>query len=336
MSTTHLSSLAQQRVLITGASGFIGGHLAHRIAAETSAIVTGVGRKFEDPAKLRAASINIAVADLRDQSAMAKLVSNADVIFHCAAWLPRGRGGDAEAHDANVLCTERLVRLAADSGVKRFVHLSTISAYGLPRTDDISEEIPVDPRQSDLYGRTKALGELSAREIAARRGLPLTVVRPAMVYGPRSAGWTITMLKMVQKGLPVIFGDGLGHAHPVYIDNLVDLMLLAATRNEAVGQAYNGCDTSMPWHQFFGFYSDMCGKPIRTLPMPPARLLAVANEKLHLGLPLTADRLEVYVRCMRFPVAKAERELGFTRKVSIDEGMRRSEEWLRANGYLSH
>jgi nucleoside-diphosphate-sugar epimerase len=334
MNSEPLSSLSAKRILVTGASGFIGGQLCDRLSRESVASVVGVGRKFSDPDRLRARRVEMAIADLRDEAAMAKLVQNADVVFHVAAWLPRGRGGDAEAHDANVLCAERLVRQAADANVQRLVHVSTVAAYGLPGTDDVSENVPIDPRQPDLYGRTKALGEIAVRELAQRRGLALSVVRPAMVYGPRSPSWTVTMLSMVRSGTPVIFGDGLGHAYPVYIDNLVDLLLLAATRPEAVGQVYNACDAAIPWHQFFGYYADMCGRRTRSIPISAARILAFANDKLHLGLPLTPDRLETYVRTMRFPVTKAERELGYTRRISVDEGMRRAEAWLREAGIL--
>jgi nucleoside-diphosphate-sugar epimerase len=155
-----------------------------------------------------------------------------------------------------------------------------------------------------------------------------------MIYGPDSSAWTVGMLKLVKKGVPVLFGDG-GLAYPIYIDDLVDMLRLCAAHPGASGEAFNASDASIPWEQFFGYYGRMCGKRPRRVPMTIARVIARLNETFHLGLPLTQDRLAIYVRSLRYPTTKAERLLGFRVQVSIDEGMRRSEAWLRETGRLS-
>jgi nucleoside-diphosphate-sugar epimerase len=155
-----------------------------------------------------------------------------------------------------------------------------------------------------------------------------------MVYGPRSAGWTIAMLKLVKRGVPVLFGEAQGHAYPIYVDDLVDLLVLAGTRPEAAGQAWNGADTPITWEQFFDFYAKMTGKKPRRVPLWLARGIAGANQLLHLGIPLTVDRLDTYVRRFRFVNTKAERVLGWKPKVPLHEGMHRSAEWLRQKGML--
>lgn len=322
------------RALVTGASGFIGGRLAERLAREDGAQVTGTGRRFPEEASLRAAGVKVAPADLQDEAAMARLCEGQQVLFHVAAWLMRGKGGEAEAHAINVEATRRLLQAAAQAGVQRVVLVSSVAIYGLPAHDDIDETTPPDTAQVDLYGRSKALGELAAQEVAAQRGLSLRIVRPAMVYGPRSAGWTVGMLKLVQRGVPVLFGDASGHAFPVYVDDVVDLLRLAGSRAEAAGEAFNAADRSITWAEFFGYYGRMCGRPPRRMPMALARGLAFVNQHLHLGLPLTVDRLRYYTRRLRFPTTKAERLLGYRPQVPLIQGMQESEAWLRRSGLL--
>ncbi|MDC3960025.1 NAD-dependent epimerase/dehydratase family protein [Polyangium jinanense] len=328
-------SLTEVPVLVTGASGFIGGRLAERLAAEDKASVVGAGRSFSEEARLRDAGVTIHRADVRDAGAMERLCEGKRVVFHLAAWVERGKGGEADAYAVNVDATRALVTAAARAGCERFVLVSTISAYGLPSTDHIDESVPIDVAQADLYGRTKALGEEAAREAAAKTNLAISIVRPAMVYGPRSGGWTVGMLRLVQKGVPVIFGNGQGYAYPVYVDDVVDMVRLAATRPEARGEAFNASDAAITWERFFSFYGAMSGKRPRRVPMPIAYLIARANELLKLGIPLTAERLERYVRKLQYPTEKAERLLGWQVRVPLDEGMRRSEAWLRETGKLN-
>ncbi|EYF03338.1 NAD-dependent epimerase/dehydratase family protein [Chondromyces apiculatus] len=320
-------------ILVTGASGFIGGRLTERLASEEGARVDGTGRSFREEARLRSAGVTLCPADVRDRTAMERLCHGKQIVVHLAAWVQRGRGGEADAYAINIDATRVLIEAAAAAGVRRFVLVSTVAAYGLPVVDDIDESVPLDTHQGDLYGRTKALGEQAAEEAAARAGLSLTILRPAMVIGPGSPGWTTGMLRLVQRGVPVLYGKS-GFAYPVYIDDVVDAILLAATRPEATGQAFNVSGPSVEWATFFGHYGRMLGKSPRRVPMAVARAIAWANETFKLGIPLTTLRLRTYVRRLRYPTQKAEQLLGWKPRVSLDEGMRRSEAWLREEGLL--
>jgi nucleoside-diphosphate-sugar epimerase len=307
---------------VTGATGFVGGALARRLLHEEGAVVTGCGRDLGKAAGLEGARLE--AADLRDAATMAELVRGQQIVFHAGAWL--GFRDDGRARPVNVTATESLVRQAAAAGVRRFVHVSSVAAYGVPPDGRMTEASPLSLDQPYDYGRTKAEGDLRARQIAAELGLDLVVVRPGMVHGPGSPAWTRTIWDTVRSGKPTLLGRR-GHASPVYIDNLVDLMLLLATRPDAEG-AYNAVDATMPWERFFGFYADAAGVKLRRVPWGVARALAAAAEVLPVGIPLNRARLAFYRAEPDWDVAKA-RGLGWESRVGVEEGFGRGVAWVR-------
>jgi nucleoside-diphosphate-sugar epimerase len=169
---------------------------------------------------------------------------------------------------------------------------------------------------------------------AGHLGLELAVVRPGMVYGPRAQAWSVGLLRLVQRGVPVILGDGSGYAQPLYIDNLIDGMILAATRPGAISQAFNFVDQPLPWRALFGFYGAMCRRKPRRAPLWLGRV-GVAIYKAVSGRPEPAgELLSYYTGRAIYPTTKAEELLGYRPRVGIEEGMRRTEAWLRHAGYL--
>ncbi|MCB0058404.1 MAG: NAD-dependent epimerase/dehydratase family protein [Caldilineaceae bacterium] len=327
-------ALAHKNILITGATGFIGSRLAARLAAEEGAAVTGSGRHLARVAHLETHGVRLVRADLLDEAATAATLAGQEIVFHLAAWL-RAHGDEAQAYAFNVTATERLLRQAAAAGVRRFIFTSSVNAYGPSDRAVLDETAPLDTELRDVYGRTKAIADLRVRELGAGLGIEVVVIRPGMVYGPGAISWTVDMVNILRRGLPVIFGDGRGHAMPVYIDNLVDGLILAAVSPNAPGEAFNLCDPVVDWHTFFGYYAAMCGHPPRAIPMWAARILAWASEHFRfLGLPLTRERLAFYVMAADYPSTKAENLLGYRQRIPIAEGMRHAETWLRQTGHL--
>lgn len=322
------SGLAGKRVLVTGATGFVGGALAQRLK-DLGAEVTGAGRRLD---KAEWLGIDMVRLDLADRLTYPEALAGQEILFHVAAWT--GRGGEEDARKANIEAPAAIVRAAAEAGVQRVVFVSTVGAYGLPDRDTITEDTPLQLTQPDVYERTKAMGEGPAIEAAREAGIELVVVRPGMVYGPRSAAWTIGMAKLVGSGTPVLLGKADGNAFPVYIDNLVDGLLLAATMPQAAGETFHLVDAPVTWRRWFGYFADMHGKKARGLPGALAKVLALAAEKLPLGLPLSRRRLAFLGRPLVFDTSKARRVLGWEPAVGIDEGMKRSEAWLREQGRI--
>lgn len=332
----EISGLEKRRVLVTGATGFIGGRLAERLATEAGASVTGTGRNLERASHLEEAGVRLRRADLLDFRRMGELVQDQEVVFHVAAWLSQRHGDEEMAWPLNVFATLELVRAAAAAGVSRFVHVSSMAVYGPPDGPTMNETHPVDPAQGAAYSATKAEGERRALALAGDLGLELSVVRPGMVYGPGSYGWSVRMLRLVQMGFPVLFGEGNGHAHPVYVDNLIDGMMLAAVRPEAAGEAFNFVDEPVTWRQWFGAYGEMAGREPTALPLWLAEAAFAAVAHLPLGLSIRAsDRLlSYYTSRTVYPTTKAERLLGYEARIGFQEGMRRTEAWLREEGHL--
>lgn len=325
--------LEGKKVLVTGATGFIGGRLAQRLATEEGAIVTGLGRNLDAVPFLKQDGVTMRRVDLQDNTAMRDAIAGQDFVFHVAAWMGR-TGREADAYALNVTATEQLIKLAAEAGVQRIILVSSIAAYGWPQHLVVQETHPLDLEQWELYGRTKAQGEHNATALAKELGVELTVVRPGMVYGPRSEGWSVGMLKLVKKGTPVIFGDGSGHAYPIFIDNLIDGMLLTAVHPAAVGEAYNMVEPPITLKQFFTYYGEMCGRKPRRLPFWAANSLVVLNKLFNLKLPINRERLKRFKLQADYPATKAQEQLGYQIRVPIDEGMARTEAWLQENGFL--
>jgi nucleoside-diphosphate-sugar epimerase len=265
---------------------------------------------------------------------LAQLMEGQAVVFHLAAAMGKNSNNPEISNQVNVIATRKLVQMAAKASISRFVHVSTMSAYGPPDREIMAEDHPLDIGQSAIYGKTKAQGELQAMKLAEALGVPLTVVRPGEVYGPRGRIWTVNMLRLVQRRVPVIFGGGIGFAQPVYVDNLVDGMILAAVREEAVGEAFNFIDRPLPWREFFGYYGQMCECKPLGLPMRFARIVATLFKIISRRSESPAAILAFYTSKSIYPIEKAKKLLGYQPRISIDEGMRQTESWLRETGYL--
>ncbi len=327
--------LHDRSILVTGATGFIGGALARSLALDHGANVVGTGRRTDEVIpSLEGTTVTLENADLRDTDRMRELVDGAEIVFHVAAWLGSDKPNPDPAHEINVTSVESLVKTAAAAGVKRFVQVSTIGAYGVPPDSEITEEQALDRSdRNDEYGRTKAEGEARALSISRDLGLELSIVRPGMVYGPGSWTWTAGMFDLVKKGVPTLLGPSDGHASVVHIDDLVELLILAATEDSAVYEAYNGVTEAVPWHRFFGSFGELAGRNPKKLPMWLAGTLSALNQVLPLGLPLNKERIEHYKAKPVYSRAKT-RALGWEPKISWDEGMRTSAAWLREIGKL--
>jgi len=326
-------NLRDAQILVTGANGFIGGRLAARLIAEEGARVRALVRAGT-------ASAQNFIGDVTDHDAVRRAMQDCDAVVHCAA-MQWGRAHLDEYRRVNVGGTLNLLRAAHDAHVARFIHLSTINAHGLPPPRDANAASPLTTR-GDFYSVSKAEGEHAARAFANANGVPLVVIRPGCTYGPNSQAWTITPLQRVRYGKRVLVGDGNGICNAVYIDNLVDLILLALKNDAAIGHAFIGTEgRGVTWREFYGAYAQMLGgKEVKRVPRLPALLLASAFELLARmqGYPprIALSSVHFYSHRVVFDISKATQILGYSPRISFAEGMRRTREWLGAKGYLDN
>jgi nucleoside-diphosphate-sugar epimerase len=248
-----MSRLTSSRVLVTGATGFIGGRLVERLVREEGATVRALVRNFANAPRIARFPIEMIPGDLSSPEALERAVEGCDVVFHCAYG---AQGTDAERRVVNVQGTERVLAAALAHKCRRVVHVSTMSVYGDPQSGEIDESVGRQYTGS-AYGDSKIDAENAALGYCAK-GLSVAVIQPTIVYGPFGLTWTIKPLQQLQTGRVIMVNGGSGICNPVYIDDVVSAMIAAAIADDAHGQAFlvSG-DASVTWREFFERYERM-------------------------------------------------------------------------------
>ncbi len=330
-----MTDIPFKTVAITGAGGSLGKALTRRLI-EGGCRVKALVRRDDAAVHLRGLGAEPVFGDVRDAGSLGPLVRGCGLVFHLAAWM--GSPFDEElAYAVNVGGTENVVRAAAKAGAARVVLASSIAVYG-PVREGVVDEESLFRSVGDLYGDTKIEGERAAWREAERAGLELTVLRPTMIHGPESPSWTEVPFDSIQKGLPIVVGDGEDLVDPVYVKDVAHAFELAASVSEAAGEAFNVGAGSETWNNFLSFYARMAGKNLRRVPAPVARGGAQVVEKAQRAIgrrpQVVADMVGVMTSRAVFSGEKARRILGFEPEYSLRDGMRETEAWLRRSGRL--
>jgi nucleoside-diphosphate-sugar epimerase len=316
-------------VFITGANGFIARSLAARLR-ELGAEVSGVDL-VPSPVD------DVVAGSTVEPGPWEERLNGVDVVVHTAALVSNAAPLD-KAWEVNVLGTQRVLRSAVAAGVGRFVHVSSIAAYGFDFDDGVDERDPV--RVSGYsYVDTKVNSEhvVLAAQVAGE--IATTIIRPGDVWGPASRPWTTIPLEMIAKGQMVLPAHGKGVFSPVHIDNLVDGVVLAIASEDAVGQIFNLTDgVGISCADYFGRLATMAGRKVRTLPTPAAlaiaTVLGTVQRRLGMQSELTAATIGMLNRRGTYSIEKARRVLGYEPLVSLDDGMAHVETWARAQGLI--
>ncbi|MEZ5170604.1 MAG: NAD(P)-dependent oxidoreductase [Acidimicrobiia bacterium] len=318
------------RVFLTGADGFIGRAVTERFGHD-GWDVAGVDLAA-DPER------GVVAGDISRPGAWQEAVSGADVIVHTAALVsnvvPRDR-----AWAVNVCGTRHVIDAAEAGNVDRVVVFSSLAVYSHHRDGNVDEHRPVRPT-GGIYGDTKIAAEQVALQAHAEGRVTVTILRPGDVYGPRSRPWTILPVEMLRAGLVVLPARGRGTFVPIYVDDLVEAAVRAATSDDASGQVFNVTSgEAVETREFFGHYCRMLGiDGPRTAPTPVAVAVAeVSGRVLRMfGRPseANASTMRMLAGTGDVSVDKARRVLAWEPEVGLVEGMRRTEEWLRSEGYL--
>ncbi len=326
-----------QKVLVTGGTGFTGGHLCRRLR-KLGYQVRAIVRMPEKAASLAADGIEIMPGDLKDKDSLLRAVSGCDLVYHIAATYRQEGISEREFYDVNVTGTENMLDAAARCGVSRFVHCSTVGVHGHVAHPPADETAPYNP--GDVYQETKLAGEQAALNRFRTRGLPGVVFRPTGIYGPGDMRF-LKLFRHIKSGRFRMIGSGEVFYHLTYIDDLVDGILLCGTKKEALGNIYIlGGERAMPLNELVGTIAGILGVNVSGLHIPfmPVYAVAFACEKLckPFGLepPLYRRRVDFFRKDRSFDISKARRELGYSPKVSPEEGLKRAAEWYVKNGLM--
>src|SRR4051794_26027552 len=319
-----------ERVFISGALGFIGSVLADRCRVQ-GAEVRGVDVRA-DPSR------GIVAGDIADAGDWQDHAAGCDLVINTAANVGFGGALD-EVWRVNVLGTRRMIDAAQRGGAERFVQFSSVTTFGFDYPDGVDETYPVR-MTGNPYPDSKIASEQVTLQAHVAGEVQATIVRPGDVYGPRSRGWTVLPVKMIKSGQMLLPDGGRGQIGPVYLDNLLDGVTLAAASEKAVGEIFTIADGyAVDIGDFFAQYSRMLGKSSpRTLPTTLARSIAAAGGRVEKALgrdtEMSAASIDYLAKRGGYSIDKARRVLGYEPKIGLEEGMRRCEQWLRREKLL--
>jgi nucleoside-diphosphate-sugar epimerase len=313
-------------VAISGAAGFLGPHLVHGFDARGARVLPLV-RVLEGGSPSGARVLEDACAD-------PTALSGVDTFVHAAAVRLRNGVDTAADHAANVDGIERAMRACAAAGVRRFVFVSCVGVYGFPARLPVTEGHPYAPRTSSSGAKVEA--EMRARRVARDLPLELTVVRPAIVYGPGDRhGVLDKMASMIRASTYRVVGSGDNLLHHAHVDDVVEGIWLAATRAEAAREDFilAGPETTT-LSRLSELVARAVGRPLPRghVPIAVARALATAVDAAEqYGVafttrepPINHEKLDVMTLPVRFDIAKARRLLGFTPSVGYEDGVMRT------------
>lgn len=324
------------KVLVTGANGFIGSNLcAHLIRAGCD--VRGLVRPGGDRTFLAGlGSLTLFDGDITRPQSLPEAMQGVTVVYHVAAHVSDW-GPWPEFRATNVAGVENVMAAAHAQGVRRVVHLSSVSAYGFPGGVDLPEDTPFVPRSDDRYVTTKAEGERVALAWQGR-GLEVAVVRPAGVFGPHDRTTTAQLAPVLLAGKFGYVDGGRHRMAPVYIDNLVQLIRLAGESPRAPGEAFNATDGGRTtWREFIDAMCEELGCPPPRLSVPAgliwpvaAAIDAAARALGRKSSPLINKyRIRAVMQDNHYSAEKARALLGYHPEVTTREGIRRAIAWYR-------
>ena len=252
--------------LITGATGFVGGHLAEAARARGWAVRT-LARPGSDTALLDRLGVEVCRGDLADPEAVGKAVEGVDFVFHCAAKV--GDSGPVEEYRAvNVGGLRNLLEACQGRPLRRFVHFSSLGVYAARHHHGTDETEPLPRRHVDGYTQTKVEAEELALQYQREHGVPVVVLRPGFIYGPRDRTVMPRIVQRLAARQVHYLGGDRRALNTIYVGNLVEAVFLAAEKPDAVGQVYNLTDGEVVTRQ--RFFEAVCGG--LNLPTPHQRL----------------------------------------------------------------
>jgi nucleoside-diphosphate-sugar epimerase len=325
------------KVLVTGGAGFLGQHLVAALQ-ERGDDVRVVDQPSLNAPALEARGVEFCVSDICDRESLTRPMQGVDAVIHLAAmssvWAPM-----EPYHAVNVTGTENVCRAALAEGVGRLIHISSWTVYGMGTKEPVSEEAPLAPL-NEPYSVTKAIGDRLVQRMIREDGLPAVIIRPDTIFGPGDKVHIGRMSDRLRAGRTIIVGSGRNAMPFVFVEDIVQGLLLALDRPEAIGQAYNiANDQPLTQEQVLRAIAEDIGAAPPRVRIPYSALYAAAflgEQAVRLTRsqrkpPVTRLGVAIFGAENRHAIDKARRELGYSPAVPVREGLRRATEWYRGD-----
>jgi len=327
------------KILVTGGTGFTGKALVKRLLDLQHTVISLDYQEGLKTQEIRDWGAEVIIGSVTNREVVKKCMAGVEFVYHLAAAFRELDVPNTYYDEVNVEGTRIVLEEALSVGVKKFVYCSTCGVHGNVDHPPAAETAPIQP--ADYYQRTKYEAEPLTLEYGAK-GMETVIFRPAAIYGPGDPERFFMIFKRVNKGFFPMFGSGKTYYHPLYIDNLIDAFILVLEPGKGAGETYLIAD-----EEYVGI-EDLVrrvGKALGVqvnIPHFPVMPLVIAGhicEKIcrpfHITPPIFPRRVDWYRQNRAFDIAKAKKDLGYQPKIGLDEGLKRTGEWYRREGYLS-
>ena len=339
----HASSIESRRdldgvdVAVTGANGFLGTVLCRQLV-ERGASVRAMVR---DPRRINGLDkldVEVCEGDVTDRSSLRRLFAKRDYVFHVAALFRQQGVSDSAFYEINVRGTENALQVAAEQGISRFVHCSTVGVHSHIPNPPANEEEALRP--GDIYQLTKSEGEKLAAESMNNGRVPGCIVRPAMIWGPGDTR-TLKLFKGISTRRMPVIGTGDVLLHWVLVDDVARGMILAAKADERQGETYIiAGEKPVSIAELFeciGTEFGVKSLPFR-VPAWPVQMLGEVVERacrpLGIEPPIYRRRVDFFTKTRAFDWSKARDELGYRPSQSLQQEIRMIADSYRSMGWL--
>ncbi|MCE0493787.1 UDP-glucose 4-epimerase family protein [Vibrio salinus] len=304
------------KILVTGSGGFVGKNLVHQLLQQRNEVIAH-SRSVQ---LTGCENVHSEISSLTDWSGV---LTDVDAVIHCAARVHQMNESQQEAkilyHEVNVAGSLNLAKQAVEAGVKRFIFISSIKVNG--EWTNESEPFTADdmPHPQDAYGQSKYDAECALIEFAQQSGLELVIIRPPLVYGPGVKANFLSMMKVVAKGVPLPFGAIKSLRSFVYVENLVNLILVCCEHTKAPGKIFLiSDDEDISIRELLRQLAQLSGKKSYLLPIPKFLLISLLTL---IGKKAAAQRL---CQPLQLDIQETKDILGWEPKYSLREGLEKT------------
>ena len=326
------------KVLVTGGTGFTGKALVKRLIDEGHEVVSLDYQEGLKTDEIRSWGAKVVIGSVTDPEIVEKCMDGVDIVQHLAAAFRELDVPNSYYDEVNVGGTKNVLKSAFTHKVKKFIYCSTCGVHGNVENPPGDENAPIAP--GDYYQQTKYDAEPIVNEYC-KKGMETVILRPAAIYGPGDPERFQMIFKRVNNGTFPMFGSGKTLYHPLYIDNLVDALVLAMEPGKGVGESYLIADEEYVEIETLVLKTAKALDVDVKIPHYPVTPLVIAGhicEKIckpfKITPPIFPRRVDWFRQNRSFNISKAKQDLGYQPKIDLDEGLKRTGEWYRKEGYI--